>query len=54
MKPIRINLDIQGHSHFDDTNMDKYKVVYLSLGLVFGIAVTEDGYLDVFGSNDQY
>ena len=52
MKPVRINLDITGHSHFDDTNMDKYKVVYLSLGPVFGIAVTKDGYLDVFGEND--
>nr|QBK91109.1 MAG: F-box and regulator of chromosome condensation repeat protein [Pithovirus LCPAC202] len=51
MKPIRINLDIQGYSHLDDTSMDKYEVVYLSLGPVFGIAVTKDGYLDVFGEN---
>ena len=54
MKPIRINLSIPGHSHLDDTNMDKYKVVYLSLGPVFGLAVTKDGYLDIFGENEQY
>nr|QBK91108.1 MAG: regulator of chromosome condensation protein [Pithovirus LCPAC202] len=51
LKPIIINLDISGDSDLDDLNVDKYKIVYISVGPVFGLAVTKDGYLDVFGAD---
>lgn len=48
LKPVPILLDISGHP--DDVNMDKYSIIYVSIGTYFGIAVAKDGGVDFFKS----